>query len=529
VEVSHAYGREGRYAVTAVVRDEKGKTVTASMTVTVENVPPIAEAGGPYGGPAGSTVEFHGTAADPGSLDRLTYAWDLNGDGTFETIGQNALRLYPVFGRYTVRLRVTDDAGAAGSDTAAVLIADDTPRISGLAAFTTAEGTPFATISLDAAVSDPFHADAQLEWSVRGAASLHPSINNRILTVGLPDNDWSGVETLRLSVSDPAGHVDSASVRFTVTPVNDPPTWVVRQLFLGMSENGSLDFPIDSLRARVADPDNPVSTLHFSIRTARHFSSSYDPNPGVLRLKPAEDWFGTEKVVFVAEDPAGAAGTDTCTVRVTEVREPPDPFSLAGPMYFHSAVWPDTIRFTWHASHTGDAIGVVYYAWILKRQEQGGVPEPARRLVVFDTTLAFVPDLLLDDGVYFWNVEAVDQYGQLTPSDNLGILQIGFSGAPPASIGAPRSFALGQNYPNPFNPETAIRFSLPRTADVRLAVYNPLGQEVTVLAEGRFGPGVHAVRWNGKDETGIRVPSGVYLYRLDYGDGSLLKKMLLMQ
>ena len=93
----------------------------------------------------------------------------------------------------------------------------------------------------------------------------------------------------------------------------------------------------------------------------------------------------------------------------------------------------------------------------------------------------------------------------------------------------PDSYYLAQNYPNPFNPSTTIKFSLPQSANARLAVFNVLGQEVIVLAEGRFIAGEHAVVWDGQDAGGSRVTSGVYFYRLTTESFTEQRKMVLLK
>lgn len=93
----------------------------------------------------------------------------------------------------------------------------------------------------------------------------------------------------------------------------------------------------------------------------------------------------------------------------------------------------------------------------------------------------------------------------------------------------PGSFALAQNYPNPFNPTTEITFSLPAAADITLTVFNVLGQRVAVLADGAFIAGEHTVTWNGTDDRGAGVASGVYFYRLTSGDQSRTRKMMLLK
>ena len=94
-------------------------------------------------------------------------------------------------------------------------------------------------------------------------------------------------------------------------------------------------------------------------------------------------------------------------------------------------------------------------------------------------------------------------------------------------IETPVSFALGQNYPNPFNPTTLIQYALGSDEQVRLSVYNVLGQEVRVLVDGFNNAGSHTVEWNGRNEAGQLVPSGMYFYRIDAGDYSATRSMLL--
>jgi hypothetical protein len=104
----------------------------------------------------------------------------------------------------------------------------------------------------------------------------------------------------------------------------------------------------------------------------------------------------------------------------------------------------------------------------------------------------------------------------------------------PVKIGAeeglrPESFSLSQNYPNPFNPETQINYALPQDCDVKVTIYNLLGQRVRTLVDERQSAGYRTVLWDGKDEQGVDVASGVYFYRLKAGDFVDSKKMLLLK
>ncbi len=99
----------------------------------------------------------------------------------------------------------------------------------------------------------------------------------------------------------------------------------------------------------------------------------------------------------------------------------------------------------------------------------------------------------------------------------------------PDIAGLPSTYDLEQNYPNPFNPETVIRYHLPRAGSIRLAVYNPLGQIVQVLVDESKPAGTFTASWNGTDLDGNQAPNGVYYYRLEAGDLSKTKKMVLLR
>ena len=93
----------------------------------------------------------------------------------------------------------------------------------------------------------------------------------------------------------------------------------------------------------------------------------------------------------------------------------------------------------------------------------------------------------------------------------------------------PQSFTLSQNYPNPFNPETTIRFDLPRSEEIELAVYDLTGQKVATLALGLREAGTYALRWDARDDDGRDLASGVYLYRLETGERVTTRKLLLLR
>jgi hypothetical protein len=95
----------------------------------------------------------------------------------------------------------------------------------------------------------------------------------------------------------------------------------------------------------------------------------------------------------------------------------------------------------------------------------------------------------------------------------------------------PHQLTLEQNYPNPFNTNTIIRYSLDisRATHTTLKIYNILGKEVRTLVDDWESTGKYQIRWNGKDNYGKEVASGIYFYRLRVGDRSETKKLLLLK
>ena len=129
-----------------------------------------------------------------------------------------------------------------------------------------------------------------------------------------------------------------------------------------------------------------------------------------------------------------------------------------------------------------------------------------------------------------------------TPMDDWGVdtgprgeYTIPTGGGIPTAIGKEdeanvvKKFALENNYPNPFNPVTTIKYQTPRTADISLVIYNALGQKIRTLVDAKVESGSHTVTWNGRNEMGKTVSSGIYFYVLTAGDTRIAKKMILMR
>ncbi|MBU2493993.1 MAG: T9SS type A sorting domain-containing protein, partial [Bacteroidetes bacterium] len=120
------------------------------------------------------------------------------------------------------------------------------------------------------------------------------------------------------------------------------------------------------------------------------------------------------------------------------------------------------------------------------------------------------------DGIWTENWTALSKYG-FTPSTTVDVNE-------DQMVGVPSNYSLDQNYPNPFNPATTIRFAVPEAANVKLRVFNILGQQVAELINGFRNAGTYNINWNAEN-----VSSGVYIYRLEAGSNVITKKMTLLK
>jgi hypothetical protein len=207
----------------------------------------------------------------------------------------------------------------------------------------------------------------------------------------------------------------------------------------------------------------------------------------------------------------------------------PLPFSILSPAE-GDTVAVTGIEFSWTASV--DPLGrSVWYKLMIS--EDSLFTEP---IVVWDIpenshTLADT----LSRGIYFWKVYSYNNQGFYRESTEVfsfctgGLTSVGGDGP---GISLPRAFGLGQNFPNPFNPQTTISFDLSGTNDagvvpVRLEIFDIRGRHLVTLFNGELEAGHHQFSWDGRDDSGHTVPSGVYIYRLDTGNGSSARKMVL--
>jgi hypothetical protein len=103
------------------------------------------------------------------------------------------------------------------------------------------------------------------------------------------------------------------------------------------------------------------------------------------------------------------------------------------------------------------------------------------------------------------------------------------SGIELANQELPSTYRFEQNYPNPFNSETGIRFQLPAGGEVRIDIYNTVGQRIRTLVDNRYTAGYHIALWDGRDDNGSLVSSGIHLYQIQVGQFVDIRKITLLK
>ena len=152
----------------------------------------------------------------------------------------------------------------------------------------------------------------------------------------------------------------------------------------------------------------------------------------------------------------------------------------------------------------------------------------------------YIDDTAVPGNQYFYYIENVDFSGEKERSEKIQAISGPFGKAKQeitsktSFLGKPVKYQVFQNFPNPFNPETWIPFQMPESADVTVKIYNVFGQTIRTIDLGQKGIGRYlskdeSIHWDGRNQNGELVPSGVYFYQFRAGKFMEMKKMLLVK
>lgn len=295
------------------------------------------------------------------------------------------------------------------------------------------------------------------------------------------------------------------------------------------AEDDTLILNFQEILRWVTDDNNSDSTLSIDVAGGDRLDVMVDSTEERVRItNNPSHWNGVDTVIVIAADPLGASGQDKMVITVTPVPDPPGSFSLLTPSDSTRLVdMPGTIHFSWETSYDPDEGDTITYVFELDTT----LHFDSGRLIRVDTLevteFVYPWPSSWSDGLYYWRVEASDGMGNSTPCEEVFVLHLATEQE--ESTGAPTSFVLDQNYPNPFNQETEIRFGMPFYYRVSIVIYNSTGQMVKTLVDGDREIGYHTVKWDGRDDRGARVSSGLYFVLLLSDASRVVKKAVLIR
>ncbi len=281
---------------------------------------------------------------------------------------------------------------------------------------------------------------------------------------------------------------------------------------------------------QTTDPD-PGDTLTYSLFWDTDSAFSHpDSLPGLTDTTVVISDLSDEttywwKVKAVDTNTSGRWSEETFSF-TTYYPEPPEEFSLIYPQDGDTAI-SLLPTLAWHPAPDPDTGDRITYSLIYSTHNDfsDSVMIPGLE----DTSYAFA-DSLQPETDYYWKALAKDRFDLITQcaasyhftTRKSGVMAI-------TTPELPKTYSLSQNFPNPFNPVTQISYALPKPGGVNLSVYNILGEEITALIDIQQEPGYYRVVWDGRDELGREVSSGIYFYRLRAGDFISVRRMVLLR
>jgi hypothetical protein len=518
---------DGDYTIRLVATDSCGAEDTCEFTVTVYNQPPditCPEDDTVYASHTFVSTDF--SVSDPEDDTTTVEVLDIDPTATnTPTIVENHVEWVTTFsenGDYIIRLVATDSCGLADTCEFKVTVLNE---ITG--DFTCPDDDSVhagdTLISTNFSVTYPLCDPSMVEFlDINPPATNNPTIVDyhvEWVTTCAEDGDY----IIRLITGEDCWVPDTCE--FTVTVYNRPPELICPDY--GIACPNRWFFSTDFL---TTDPDGDIVQVSILDIDPPDTNNPVIVGNHVEWLVTCEELGERYVIRLVATDPCGLA--DTCEFTVDIYCQPPPDFTLS--------VDPDTqyvvvghgvgyaVKLT---SLLGFANPCTLFVSGLPNPPDNGVFDQATLVPTNSTTLNVYTATETDTGWYDLIVTAKEKSGPIQHTVQVHLkVQIASDVEDWAdNPNTPEGFTLFQNQPNPFNPETEIRYHLPQACQVRLTIYNILGQRVKTLLDGYQNAGAHTLLWDGRDEDGVQLSSGIYFYRLRADDFLETKKMTLMK
>ena len=321
----------------------------------------------------------------------------------------------------------------------------------------------------------------------------------------------SGILGVTFDSSSDIRRVSDTEVTVRLTYIGD--------LVGGMATDGTLIFTVQA--QAIANYDGPALTVEIPVTAGFLVPYAWNPEFDFNTLEAAGNSFpvgiwsdGTTLWVLDVEDDKIYAYNLS-----TKARDPDNDFNTFNTLRAAGnrnpyGLWSDGTTL-WVTDKTDDKL----YAYNLSTKAR----DPNNDFNTLQAAGNDSPTGLWSDGTTMWVMDPDDKkiYAYFMPAKPAAKAQ--------AMIGLPEKTQLQQNAPNPFNSETVLSYFLLEPGPARLEVFSMIGQRVAVLRQGHQQAGYHRLRWNGRDDVGRPLASGIYLYRLVTDEGILTRKLVLLR
>lgn len=293
------------------------------------------------------------------------------------------------------------------------------------------------------------------------------------------------------------------------------------------AEDDTLVFAFTEINDWFFDENHPDSLLTLSIRSGKNLIFHSDSVQRQLYISTkTPDWNGQDTLFITVTDPTGISASDYSIIQVDPMNDAPEPFKLlCPPNGMQYPTLPREALFNWEESFDIDKGDTLVYT------------------IILDTSSTFSSSIIVAEKIseshylypwpveygiatYYWKVSATDTTGAVTYSTDTFTFNILTTTSVEDEGAIPKSFGLHQNMPNPFNNSTRIQFDIPEQTEITLRIFNSRGQLIQTLLDGTIEAGYHHIVWDGKNNSGTSVASGMYFIQIAAPKYHKVRKML---
>jgi hypothetical protein len=513
----------------------EGIPTVVSLLDAFELLPPIADVNGPYIENEATSVLFDASASSDPDGVIVMYEWDWDMDGLYDDTTSTDTISYTWFDDYVglVIMRVTDNDGITDTDQASVRITNVAPLVyAGDDQTILQSDTVFlapATFTDPGGNNDTY--SSTINW---GDGTTEPGI----LKPPSSDGEISGSHIYSLpgtylvivTVSDEDNGTGKDSLSVTVEyakpSINIPN--------LTITEDETLYVSLLDLGFFIVDNHFMLSDLNITFSgDTTHYGWYLDLEKGLSLWSKPENWNGNFEIILSVKNPLNFSDSDTSSITVNPVNDEPKPFDLVSPpdsiLIANVLSLKNNIRFTWSKSINVDTKNGDYISYEFYLGMSPNITENRLIQTTEDTFFVFENADQMGGEQYYWSVKARDSKNTVVWANQTWSLSNIESNIEHYKNNVPSKFSLHQNYPNPFNGETQIRYEVSKSDFITLKVYNSSGQLIRTIVNGKEKQGIYDITWNGMDEKGQIVSSGIYIYILQYGNVRLHQKMMYLK